>query len=120
MTSLSGNYTDAYKFYKNENGDICFRNIDGSYLSVAKSMPFDKLLEFETTSVPNVDSVVEYKYRYKYDQNRFIIINKIKCEKRPIVIKPYFKKANKRFRGKSHILDFYRCSFCGTHHSDYI
>ena len=118
MTSLSGNYSDGYKFYKNENGDICFRNIDGSYLSVAKSMPFDKLLELENKGIPEVDCIVECKYRHKYDKNRFIIINNIKCEKSPVIIKPYFKKANKKVRGKNKILDFCICSFCGTHHAD--
>ena len=71
MESLSGNYTDGYKFYKNENGDICFRNIDGSYLSVARSMPFDKLLELENKSIPSVDFIVESKYTQK-NINKYI------------------------------------------------
>ena len=120
MTSLSGDYTDVYKFYKNENGDICFRNIDGSYLSVAKSMPFDKLLELETKSVAKVDCIIETKYNTKNInfENKSINLYKIKTERKPVVVKPYFKKANKRVRGKSQILDFYVCTFCGTHHTD--
>ena len=120
MESLSGNYTDGYKFYKNENGDICFRNIDGSYLSVARSMPFDKLLELENKSIPSVDFIVESKYTQK-NINKYInkcMVNKIKYEKCKTIIKPYFNKANKRVRGKSQILDFYVCTFCRTHHSD--
>ena len=120
MESLSGNYTDGYKFYKNENGDICFRNIDGSYLSVARSMPFDKLLELENKSIPSIDFIVESKYTQK-NINKYInkcMVNKIKYEKCKTIIKPYFKKANKRLRGKSQILDFYVCTFCRTHHAD--
>ena len=120
MASLSGDYTDGYKFYKNENGDICFRDIDGTYLSVAKSMPFDKLLELESRPVPIIDSVVESKYNVKNDicQSKSVNLSKIKTERKPVVVKPYFKKANKRVRGKSQILDFYVCTFCGTHHTD--
>ena len=117
MTSLSGDYTDVYKFYKNENGDICFRNIDGSYLSVAKSMPFDKLLELETKSVAKVDCIIETKYTENKPNQIKFIYNKIRSEKRSTIIKPYFKKV-KRIRGKSQILDFYVCTFCGTHHTD--
>ena len=120
MASLSGDYTDGYKFYKNENGDICFRDIDGTYLSVAKSMPFDNLLELESRPVPIIDSVVESKYNVKNDicQSKSVNLSKIKTERKPVVVKPYFKKANKRVRGKSQILDFYVCTFCGTHHTD--
>ena len=120
MQSLSGNYKDVNKFYKNENGDICFRNIDGSYLSVARSMPFDKLLELENKGVPKVDCVVESKYNVKNDiyQCKSVNLTKIKTQKKQFVVKPYFNKANKRVRGKSQILDFYLCTFCGTHHTD--
>jgi len=118
MTSLSGNYTDGYKFYKNEKGDICFRNIDGSYLSVAKSMPFDKLLEMESRPVPIIDSVVENKYTSKNELSKQENVIKIKIQRKPIVSKPYFKKANKRVRGKIGFYDFYVCVFCGTHHTD--
>ena len=117
MTSLSGDYTDVYKFYKNENGDICFRNIDGSYLSVAKSMPFDKLLELENRVSPKVDCIIETKYTENKPNQIKFIYNKIRSEKRSTIIKPYFKKV-KRIRGKSQILDFYVCTFCGTHHTD--
>ena len=117
MTSLSGDYTDVYKFYKNENGDICFRDIDGSYLSVAKSMPFDNLLELESRPVPIIDCIIETKYTENKPNQIKFIYNKIRSEKRSTIIKPYFKKV-KRIRGKSQILDFYVCTFCGTHHTD--
>ena len=118
MSSLSGNYTDGYKFCKNDDGAICVRNIDGSYLSVAKSMPFDKLLEMESKSVPIVDSVVENKYTSKNELSKQENLIKIKIQRKPIVVKPSFKKANKRVRGKIGFYDFYVCVFCGTHHTD--
>ena len=117
MSSFTGDFIDAYRFYKNENGDICFRNIDGSYLSVAKSMPFDKLLELENRVSPKVDCIIETKYTENKPNQIKFIYNKIRSEKRSTIIKPYFKKV-KRIRGKSQILDFYVCTFCGTHHTD--
>ena len=46
-------------------------DIDGSYLSVARSMPFDKLLELENKSIPSVDFIVESKYTQK-NINKYI------------------------------------------------
>jgi hypothetical protein len=122
MSSLTGNYTDGHKFYKNSDGDICFKNIDGSYLSVARSMPIDKLLDLENQIIPTMDCVINSNYTIQSKHAKII--------KRPVFRQPKQKilkqskvinkvnKVNKVNRGKTQFFEFAICTFCECHHSD--
>ena len=111
-------FADSDKFEKDNEGFICFKNPDGSYLSVAKRMRLDALLELENKSIPPIDCIVQAKYNNPRSLEVIQYLPRIKTP-RPFVVKPHFNKANKRVRGKTRFWEEYRfCPACRTHHTD--